>query len=117
MESKIKCDCGEIAKYDYLPGYSSRENSYSCEKCFHENRSEMGCSCNWECIHGEFGMQPEGVEGGDWKYVTHPGNEHFPKMTKEDGYWQYIDEKGRPFPCVEYEFSEDGFNELEEDEI
>ena len=116
MKSKIKCDCGETAVYDYLPGYSNRENSYSCEKCFHENRGELGCSCNWGCMRGEFATQPEGEEGKDWKRVIHPGNDHLSPIKEEEGFWQYLDEKGRPFHCVEYEYSPEGFEE-DEDEV
>jgi hypothetical protein len=32
------------------------------------------------------------------------------EITKEDGYWLNLDERGRPYPCVEYEYDEDGFD-------
>jgi len=113
---KIKCDCGQIAKYCYAPGYSDGSNSYTCEKCYFEFRDNMGCSCNWECIYGESAHQPEGEEGKDWRYIIHEGDEHYSKMTIQDGYWQYIDEKGRPYPCVEYDVEEEGFDNDEPDD-
>ena len=115
--SKAKCDCGQIAKYCYTPGYGDSSNSYTCEKCYFEFRDNMGCSCNWECMHGETSHQPEGEEGKDWRYIVHEGDDYYTKMTAEDGYWQYIDEKGRPYPCVEYDTEEDGFEKDEDDEI
>ena len=32
------------------------------------------------------------------------------KISKDDGYWVTLDERGRPYPCVEYEYSEEGFD-------
>jgi hypothetical protein len=38
------------------------------------------------------------------------------KITKDDGVWQYLDERGRPYPCVEYDYDKDGFFETDEEE-
>jgi hypothetical protein len=42
-------------------------------------------------------QKPEGVEGIDWK-----------RYGKNQ--WYYIDEKGRPYPCCEYDYDEKGFD-------
>jgi hypothetical protein len=40
---------------------------------------------------------PEGIEGVDWKWI-------------EDGsIWTYIDDKGREWPCAEYDCDPDGY--------
>jgi len=49
--------------------------------------------------------------------LEHPGDEHVDKITKEDdGYWQYLDERGRPYPCAEYDYDEDGYEFTDEEE-
>ena len=53
---------------------------------------------------------PEGIEGKDWRWVENEANEFMDEITKEDGYWLNLDERGRPYPCVEYEYDEDGFD-------
>lgn len=30
---KELCNCGEVAVWDYLPGFSSGSNSYFCDDC------------------------------------------------------------------------------------
>ena len=35
------CNCGKVAVWDYMPGYSSGSNPYSCDDCV-----PRGCSCN-----------------------------------------------------------------------
>lgn len=98
-----------------MPGYSGDANPYHCNDCI-SSKDSMGCSCNWShlpkadedgILHGEI---PEGIEGKDWRWVTHEGNHYYPKMTKEDGIWQDLDELGRPLPCAEYSFDEEGFD-------
>jgi len=89
---KCKCEsCGKkIAEWCYMP----RPSHYLCDDCI-TNSSYDGCSCNW---HSDTDISPIGTENKDWKKV-------------DEKYWQYIDSKGRPFPCVEYEYSEHGWDE------
>jgi hypothetical protein len=91
---KIKCDCGKDAVWCYMPGYASGENSYSCDDCV-----GRGCTCNMYSRN-----EPEGGEGVDWQWVVEEGYE-------PETYWQNIDEKGRVYPCCEYDYEEEGFDE------
>jgi hypothetical protein len=109
---KKKCDCGKIAQWLYMPGYGDNSNPYICDDCV-TSPNEIGCSCNWHYGKPQDGLptdEPEGIEGKDWRWIEYEGDEYVNKITKEeDGYWQYIDEKGRPYPCAEYDYSEDGY--------
>lgn len=120
--SKEKCDCGKVAVWLYMPGYSGGGNPFSCDDCI-SSVDDIGCSCNWHytdvnAYHPplENPELPEGVEDKDWRWVKHPGDEHMDKITKESGIWQNLDDRGRPHPCVEYDYSEDGYDFSEEDE-
>ena len=109
---KHKCDCGKMAVWVYLPGYSGGGNPYSCDDCVISEDDNIGCSCNWNYAKDQEGLPfdlPEGVEGKDWRWVEHEG-EYMDKITKEDGYWINLDERGRPHPCCEYMYDEDGFD-------
>lgn len=109
MEEKQyeKCDCGKKAVWIYMPGF--REGSpFFCDDCV--NR---GCSCNEysvvpEHYHPPGGIHPtledDGIEGVNWKWTN-----------EEKTSWCHIDEKGREWPCCEYEYDEEGF-EIEEDD-
>ena len=109
---KKKCDCGNVAQWVYMPGYVNGDNPYVCDDCI-GTPEDIGCSCNWHYGKEQEGLptdEPEGVEGKDWRWVEFEGDEYTDKITREeDGYWQYIDERGRPYPCNEYEYDEDGF--------
>jgi hypothetical protein len=120
--SKAKCDCGKMAVYVYMPGFSGGANPYFCDDCI-SSSDDIGCSCNWH--HTNVNAYdppidnpelPEGIENKDWRWVEHPGDEYMGKITKADGVWQYLDEKGRPYPCVEYDYDKDGFDETDEEE-
>ena len=93
-----KCDCGKVAVWVYMPGYSGGGNSFSCDDCVHR-----GCSCNEYSIvpehyHPPGGIEPDGFEGKDWIWVN-----------EEKTSWCYIDENGRRYPCCEYGYDEEGF--------
>lgn len=97
--NKELCDCGKIATWVYMPGYSGGGNPYSCDDCVHR-----GCGCNnyyvdVNAYHPplENPELPDGEEGKDWKWI---------EVGKE---WCYIDELGREYPCCEYEYEEDGW--------
>lgn len=104
--AKEKCECGKLAVWSYMPG----KGKY-CDDCI-SSPDDMGCSCNFNYSHGEYAEQPEGIEGKDWRWVTHEGNDYWRKMTKEDGIWQSLDDRGRPHPCAEYMYDEEGFDKL-----
>jgi hypothetical protein len=115
--NKEKCSCGRLAQWIYMPGYSSGSSPYVCNECI-SGVDRIGCSCNWEHMGSDYSEDPIGEEGIDWKYVLSEGgnDDYIGKITKEDGVWQYLDEQGRPYPCVEYDYSEEGFDLEEEDE-
>lgn len=93
-----------LAQWVYMP---SGEDRYWCDHCI-SSPEDDGCSCNWRYLdinayhppldNPEY---PEGVEGVDWKWVN--GQE-------SAGAWQSIDKKGRPYPCCEFDFEEEGFD-------
>ena len=86
------CDCGKVAVWDYLPGYSSGGSPYFCDDCVHR-----GCDCNHKYVKEEYPNDPEGQEGKDWMWV------------ERDVSWTYIDDKGREYPCAEYDYDPDGY--------
>jgi hypothetical protein len=107
--SKKYCDCGKPAKWLYMPGYSNKENPFSCDDCV-----SRGCSCNQystvaEHYHPPGGIHPnleeDGSEGVDWKWVD-----------EEKTTWARIDEQGRYYPCCEFEYDSDEDNFDWEDE-
>lgn len=106
--AKKYCDCGKPASWLYMPGFSDG-NSFVCEDCI-SHIDSVGCSCNWEYTMGECATIPEGIEGKDWKWVVQPANEHMSEITIEDGIWVSLDERGRPYPCAEYDYDTDGNN-------
>lgn len=106
MEKFKKCgydDCQNIAQWIYMPGYSDDDSPYSCDTHVHR-----GCSCNTHSIKEEYRDLPEEheIEGKDWEWINE--SEEF-DIEEPNTYWRYIDEKGRPYPCCEYEYSEIGF--------
>ena len=114
-----KCDCGKKAVWVYMPGYSGNANPYHCDDCVVDPDNKIGCSCNWHYSKEQEGLPvdlPEGVEGVDWAWVEHPGDEYVDEIKKEEGFWIYLDERGRPYPCCEYDYDEDGFEFTDEDE-
>ena len=112
-KGKKKCDCQKMATWVYMPGFSGGENPYFCDDCI-SSEDDFGCSCNWHYGNPQEGLpidEPEGIEGKDWRCIIREDNGYEDAITKEDGYWEYLDEYGRPYPCVEYEYDEEGFDE------
>lgn len=91
--AKEKCNCGKIAVWLYMPGYSGGGNPYHCDDCISSPEDE-GCSCNYN--HGD--ELPEGIEGKDWRWID-----------QETNRWIKLDEKGRPYPCIEYDYDAKGY--------
>ena len=106
---KEKCKCGKVAVWMYMPS-----DGLYCDDCI-SSKDDIGCSCNFNYAKGiDFEGNdvelPEGVEGKDWRWVIADGSNHLGVVTKEDGIWQRLDERGRPYPCVEYWYDEEGFD-------
>lgn len=105
--AKHLCDCQKMAQWLYMPSSERDFNPYVCDDCI-SSTEDVGCSCNWyytdvNAYHPPLDEPeiPEGIEGKDWRWIP----EH-----KESGAWQYLDEKGRPYPCCEYDYDEDGYD-------
>lgn len=108
MSDKYKCSCchTKIAVWCYIPSSDrmKEEDRYYCDDCI-SSPEDNGCSCNWHytninAYHPPLDEPeiPEGEEGKDWRWVD-----------KSDGSWQYLDDKGRPYPCCEYWHDEEGW--------
>lgn len=102
MGKKQLCSCGKPAEWCYDPGYSSGDSPFSCDDCV-----SRGCSCNNRHIgnKGEYlpDLSEDGVEGVNWKWIQ-PGIE-----------WTYIDEQGREYPCCEYSWDENHFEDWDDE--
>ena len=87
MKSLEKCDCGKISTWFYMPW-----NSNKCDDCV-----PRGCDCN-EYHVSEFGIptNDDGIENISWRWTN-----------EEKTIWIPIDD-GRPFPCCEWSFDEEG---------
>ncbi len=97
MEEFEVCRCGNRATWIYMPGHGEGESPLYCDECVHR-----GCECREYSIvsehyHPPGGIFPKGIEGVDWKWTN-----------EEKTYWCELDEKGREYPCCEYEFFEEG---------
>ena len=97
--TKELCECGKIAVWCYIPGYSRGGNPYHCDDCV-----PRGCECNYNysdvnAYHPPLDEQnlPEGIQDVDWKWID------------VDKIWTYIDDKGREYPCAEYDWEPDGY--------
>lgn len=92
---KKYCDCGKLATWLYMPGFSDSKNGFQCDDCV-----SRGCSCMSHHLLNEFETLPteeDGIEGKDWKWLE-KGVE-----------WTPLDDKGRELPCVEYDYDENNF--------
>lgn len=97
--TKELCNCGKIAVWCYLPGYSSGNNPHFCDKCV-----PRGCSCDYiYCDSNAYDPPldepnvPEGIEGKDWKWI------------EEGKIYTDIDHEGREYPCSEFMYDQEGF--------
>lgn len=107
--NKEKCKCGALAVYFYMPSYEGKkeEENYFCENCV-----PRGCSCEWNYVK-EFGPPPSGRL---WKWVTiSPGGRY--EAVKEGEVWVEIDEKGREYPCCEFDYDPEGYIIYTKEEI
>jgi hypothetical protein len=97
--TKELCECGKIAVWCYLPGYSSGDNPHFCDECV-----PRGCSCNYiYCDPNSYHPPldepnvPEGIEGRDWKWI------------EKGKIYTDIDHEGREYPCAEFMYDIEGF--------
>ena len=97
--AKYKCKCGKMAVY-YQMG--SKDPIIACDDCIVPLDDKVGCSCNWRY------SSPEGVEGKDWVWVEYKGDGDMNPITKEEGVWIKLDDRGRAYPCVEFDYDEEG---------
>jgi len=96
MSNKILCDCGKTATWVYLPYSSVKTDSpYYCDECV-----PRGCTCNYENILELAYEEATGEEGKDWHWV------------EKDKTWERLDDSGKPYPCCEYDYEKEGFDEL-----
>jgi hypothetical protein len=99
---KELCNCGRVAVWDYMSGFSSGCSPYFCDDCV-----PRGCSCNHRyvevssyeppLVNPDLPVDDDGEEGIDWKWI------------EEGRIWVRIDEKGREYPCAEYDWDPDGY--------
>lgn len=92
---KEYCECGKMSTWCYMPGHSSGRSPYYCNDCV-----PRGCDCNHiycgpESDHREY--PTEGTENVDWRWI------------EEGKIWVHLDEKGREYPCAEYDWDPDGY--------
>lgn len=87
---KNKCyNCNQVAKWLYIPGKNEPTGcDFFCDDCV-----PRGCSCNWE-------LRP-GVEAniGRSGCIINPDTD----------YYEPVDEDGRKYPCCEYWYRENGW--------
>lgn len=101
---KIKCQiCNKNeATWLYLPGHKDNK-VFFCDDCV-----PRGCSCNVYNIE-EFPLN----ENKNVKYIFWDSKiEHFTKEKQKNSiFYEPVDEKYRRYPCCEYDYSKDGFDE------
>lgn len=76
------CHCNKDAAWYYEPSCSGRR--FYCDDCV-----PRGCTCNYEYV----------------VYEGEPKDDNFIWHDKEHGIYETLDEKGRRYPCCEYDFS------------
>ena len=105
-EKEVCRKCGKVATWVYIPGYQGGGSPFSCDDCV-----SRGCSCNYRYVKEEEFEDdlPEGEEGIDYKWVEcNPFNEN--QKYEKGVVWTSLDEKGREYPCCEYDYEKEGFN-------
>lgn len=93
------CDCGKVAVWAYMPGFSDNENPYFCDECV-----PRGCSCNHNYVDVNSYHPPL-----DEPNLPHESDMPI-KWLEDDKIWCRIDKQGREYPCCEYDYDENGFD-------
>lgn len=90
------CDCGKMAKWDYVTSTQQKWNPYFCDDCV-----PRGCSCNndYDCAEMPIKDTIEWYNsiGAKWEWI------------EEGVSTRHLDQQGRKLPCCEYWFCEEGF--------
>ena len=94
---KHLCDCGKLSVWLYMPTHDKDINPYFCDDCV-----KRGCSCNYHSISGE-DYHPKMDDG------IHPTSEDGTIKWIDKTTWTQVDELDREYPCVEYDYCEEGF--------
>ena len=98
-------ECPNTAQWIYMPGFGDGSSPYVCDDCVHR-----GCSCNARSVNEEYRDLPgeNEIEGVDWEWLKVNDERASFIIKNEKEYWWHLD-NGRPYPCCEYEWSENGF--------
>lgn len=93
-----KCECGKIATWWYMPASTIKFDPFYCDDCV-----PRGCDCQTRHVR-----EPN-LEEDDL-----PTADDLPfKWVKFGKIWKHVDENGRDLPCVEFDYSEEGYDEEE----
>jgi len=87
---KVKCACGKMATWSYMPQHEE-ENLDFCDTCV-----PRGCSCN------------------DVAYLVDGSEPTYEQLYDDDTkiiYIQAEDTEGRHYPCCEYWYDEEGWDD------
>jgi hypothetical protein len=96
-----KCECGKLAQWLYMPYSELKHDPFFCDECV-----PRGCECQNRYVR-EPDLDDDDLPTADdlpFKWIV------FGKS------WKHVDDKGRDIPCVEYDYSEEGYNENENEE-
>ena len=83
-----RCDCGKLGTWMYIPfGW------VVCDECIDNHR---GCSCNVRHVDQE---APPNTNMNGWKWLI------------ENETWTPLDQNGKEYPCIEFDYQEDGYED------
>lgn len=107
---KIKCSvCLEKdAVWLYMPG-SDDGNDFYCDDCV-----PRGCTCN---VYSLEEFNPEEEQNKNVIYWNRERTTSTKHKTEDSFYFEPVDEKWRRFPCCEYDYSPDGYEVEENDNL
>lgn len=98
---KHLCKCGKIATWLYMPSSCNRLEVFFCDDCV-----QRGCTCHYRYV--DINSVDPPLDKPDL-----PTDEDHPyKWIEEDVLWVNVDDKGREYPCIEYDYDADGFDIL-----
>ena len=102
--TKIKCrKCKKKdAVWLYMPGHNDG-NDFFCDDCV-----PRGCSCNQYAVE-EFGFNNK--SNSNYIFWNKELTKSTDTITNDTFYYEPVDEYYRRYPCCEYYYVEDGFND------
>ena len=102
--TKIKCcKCNKKdAVWLYMSGHNDG-NDFFCDDCV-----PRGCSCNQYAVE-EFGFNNK--SNSNYIFWNKELTKSTDTITSDTFYYEPVDERRRRYPCCEYDYEEDGFNE------